>query len=280
MNKKTVLKTIEQFFKKHNEENKKRDDASSKTILKVIDKTENIEDRTTETTFPTPSEPIMNDTKGLTEESTFHTAKVDYEIEDLTKQEDIAKSEVQPPTDDDININSILNNLDKKLDESNHKHVLNILTTRSSKDLLRESALLEYTVYGKSYVLSLIVEQEDDNYKYTLKSSYGKEIYSKTVKANELNETVYYPFEAIALRDKYNPVLKEEAFVGLNDRQKSYLRSVVKNNPDIIDWKGFILDDTPECEELFDKLNSLQSNSSWNEKDVVNALIEFSKAIK
>ena len=131
--KRTVLKTIKLFFKNH-EENKNEDpeiqNKTKRSILKVIDKVENISDRTTDTTFPVPSEPIMN-------ESSFKTQKVDYEISDLTKREDIANTDIKPPLDDDININYILANLDDKLTESNTHHILNILTTRSSKDTFK-----------------------------------------------------------------------------------------------------------------------------------------------
>lgn len=205
--KRTVLKTIKLFFKNH-EENKNEDpeiqNKTKRSILKVIDKVENISDRTTDTTFPVPSEPIMN-------ESSFKTQKVDYEISDLTKREDIANTDIKPPLDDDININYILANLDDKLTESNTHHILNILTTRSSKDTFKESALVEYTLNDRSYIMSLIVEKENDDYKVTLKSSYGKEIYSKTTSLNKLGETVYYPFNAIALRDKFVPILNEAA---------------------------------------------------------------------
>ena len=59
--------------------------------------------------------------------------------------------------------------------------------------------------------MSMIIEKEDNNYKYQLKSSYGKEIYSKTVTADKLDETIYYPFKAILLRDKFLPILNEAA---------------------------------------------------------------------
>lgn len=203
--KKTILKTIELFFKSHTEDKPKDPeikDNTKRSILKVIDKEENIADRTTDTTFPTPSEPIMN-------ESNFQVRQDDYTITDLTKREDIANNEVQPPREEDININQILKDLDGKLDENHINHTLNILTTRSSKDTFRESALVEYTLHDKSYVVSLIVEKEENKYKYSLRSSYGKEIYSKIVDGNKLNEAVYHPFNAIALRDKFQPILKE-----------------------------------------------------------------------
>lgn len=207
--KKTILKTIELFFKGHKEEEHKDPEIKNPTkrsILGVIDKPENIADRTTNTTFPVPSEPIMNEAS-----TEFKTNKPDYKIADLTKKEDMVSTEVQPPIENDFNINTILNNLDERLDENDCKHVLNILTTRSSKDVFRESALVEFTIYDRSYIMSLIVEKEEDKYKYQVKSSYGKEIYSKTVDANKLNETIYYPFKAIVLRDKFLPVLNEAA---------------------------------------------------------------------
>lgn len=207
--KKTILKTIELFFKNHKEEEHKDpaiENPTKRSILGVIDKPENIADRTTDTTFPVPSEPVMNEAS-----NEFKTNKPDYEIADLTKKEDIASTEVQPPIDNDININAILNDLDERLNENECKHVLNILTTRSSKDSFKESALVEFTIYDRSYIMSLIVEKEEDKYKYQVKSSYGKEIYSKTVSADKLNETVYYPFKAIVLRDKFLPVLNEAA---------------------------------------------------------------------
>lgn len=275
--KKTILKSISAFFKNHSEDKPKDveiKDKQKKSILKVIDTGENLSDRTTDTTFPNPSEPVISDKDNLEHlKENFKTDKTDYEIEDLTKNEDIASNETQPPVDDDININEILKDLDGKLDESDHNHVLNILTTRSSKDNDRESALLEYTVYGKSYVLSLIVEKEDSNYKYSLKSSYGKEVYSKTVSKNQLNETIYYPFEAIALRDKYNPVLKEKAFVGLNDRQKSYLKTFVKRNDNA---KEALENELVES-EVYDKLRDLQSNDNWSKRNVLETIDELSK---
>lgn len=207
--KKTILKTIELFFKGHKEEEHKDptiENPTKRSILGVIDKPENIADRTTDTTFPVPSEPIMNEAS-----NEFKTNKPDYEIADLTKKEDMVSTEVQPPVDDEININAILNDLDERLDESECKHVLNILTTRSSKDMVRESALVEFTIYDRSYIMSMIIEKEEDKYKYQVKSSYGKEIYSKVVSADKLNETVYYPFKAILLRDKFLPILNEAA---------------------------------------------------------------------
>lgn len=207
--KKTILKTIELFFKSHKEEEHKDptiENPTKRSILGVIDKAENIADRTTDTTFPTPSEPIMNEAS-----TEFRTNTPDYEIADLTKKEDIASTEVQPPIDNDININAILNSLDERLNENECKHVLNILTTRSSKDSFKESALVEFTIYDRSYIMSLIIEKEENKYKYQVKSSYGKEIYSKTVNADKLNETVYYPFKAIVLRDKFLPILNEAA---------------------------------------------------------------------
>lgn len=275
--KKTILKSISTFFKNHTE-NKPKDaeikDKQKKSILKVIDTEENLSDRITDTTFPNPSEPVMSDTDNLEHlKENFKTDKTDYEIEDLTKNEDISSDETQPPVDDDIDINNILKDLDGKLDESDHNHVLNILTTRSSKDKDRESALLEYSVYGKNYVLSLIVEKEDSNYRYSLKSSYGKEIYSKVTDIDHLNETVFYPFEAIALRDKYNPVLKEKAFVGLNDRQKSYLKVFVKHNTDA---KEALNNELVES-EVFDKLRDLQSNDNWSKRNVLETIDELIK---
>lgn len=207
--KKTILKTIELFFKGHKEEEHKDPEIKNPTkrsILGVIDKPDNIADRTTDTTFPNPSEPIMNEAS-----NEFKTNKPDYEIADLTKKEDMSNTEVQPPIDTDININTILNNLDERLDENESKHVLNILTTRSSKESFKESALVEFTIYDRSYIMSMIIEKEDNNYKYQLKSSYGKEIYSKTVTADKLDETIYYPFKAILLRDKFLPILNEAA---------------------------------------------------------------------
>lgn len=275
--KKTILKSISTFFKNHTE-NKPKDaeikDKQKKSILKVIDTEENLSDRTTDTTFPNPSEPVMSDTDNLEHlKENFKTDKTDYEIEDLTKNEDISSDETQPPVDDDIDINNILKDLDGKLDESDHNHVLNILTTRSSKDKDRESALLEYSVYGKNYVLSLIVEKEDSNYRYSLKSSYGKEIYSKVTDIDHLNETVFYPFEAIALRDKYSPVLKEKAFVGLNDRQKSYLKVFVKHNTGA---KEALSNELVES-EVFDKLRNLQSNDNWSKRNVLETIDELIK---
>lgn len=203
--KRTILKSIELFFKNHKEDKPKDPeikDNNRRSILQVIDKPENISDRTTDTTFPVPSEPIMN-------ESSFKTTQPDYDISDLTKKEDISNSDVQPPLEDEININSILNNLDDKLNED-CKSVLNILTTRSAKDNFRESALVEFNVNDKSYVMSMIIEKEEDTYKYSLKSSYGKEIYSKNTDLNHLNETIYYPFKAIALRSNVSSVLNEK----------------------------------------------------------------------
>ena len=208
--KRTILKTIELFFKNHKEEKHKDPEikeTGKRSILKVIDKPENMMDRTTPTTFPIPSEPVMEPV--MSESASFKTQKTDYSIADLTKKEDIASTDIQPPMDKDININSILANLDERLDENECKHVLNILTTRSARDTFRESALVEFTLYDKSYVMSLIVEKEEDKSKYSLKSSYGKEIYTKTVTSDKLNETIYYPFKAIALRDKFVPVLNE-----------------------------------------------------------------------
>lgn len=271
--KKTILKSISAFFKAHTEDKPKDveiEDKTKKSILKVIDTAENISDRITDTTFPEPLDPVI-DKKDLNED--FKTAKTDYDIKDLTKKEDIKSTEAQPPVDDNININKILKDLDDKLTESDHKFVLNILTTRSSKEALRESALLEYTVYDKSYVLSLIVEKEEDSYKYSLKSSYGKEVYSKSTDLTHLNESIYYPFEAIALRDKYNPVLKEQAFVGLNDRQKQYIKSFVKRNENIKE----LLEDEIVENEIFDKLTELQSNDNWSKRNVLEVIDEISK---
>lgn len=204
--KKTILKTIEMFFKNHTEDKPKDptiNKATKKSILKVIDKDENIADRTTDTTFPAPAEPVIS------ESSNFKVKQDDYEITDLTKKEPINNDEVQPPREEEININTILNTLDKRLEENEYHHTLNILTTRSSKDVMKESALVEYTLFDKSYVMSIIVEQVEDKYKFSLKSSYGKEIYTKITDLNGLNEAVYYPFSAIALRDKFSPVLNE-----------------------------------------------------------------------
>lgn len=277
MNKRTVLKSIELFFKKHTEDKPKDPeikDNTKKSILKVIDKEENLEDRTTDTTFPNPSEPIMSDknSSNLKEED-FKTMKTDYSIKDLTKKEDIKSTEAQPPFEDEVNINTILNNLDKKLNENKYNHVLNILTTRSSKENFRESALLEYSVYDKSYVVSLIVEKEENDYKCTLKSSYGKEIYSKNTSLNELNKAIYYPFEAIALRDKFRPVIKEAAFVGLNERQRSYLKTLSKK-PGIVDT---LKEGLEESEVVYEKLRELQSNQYWTNNEVLEVLQENSK---
>ena len=138
-----------------------------------------------------------------TNRNRFQSKKYDYEIEDLTKKEDIANTDVQPPIEVDIDINSILKGLDGKLDEKEYRHILNILTTRSSKTDFKESALIEYSLYNKSYVMSLIVEKEEDQYKVSLNSSYNKPIYSKeNVTLETLAEAVLFPFEAIALRDR------------------------------------------------------------------------------
>ena len=202
MSKKTILKTIECFFKNHKEEkpvDPTIEKPTKRSILKIVDTEQNRADRTTDTTFPVPAEPVINEAS-----NNFKVKQNDYEITDLTKVEEIKDDEVKPPRDDDFDINSILNDLDDKLDENDMHHVLNILTTRSSKDSFKESALVEFSIADKSYVMSLIVEKEDENYKYSLKSSYGKEIYTKTVSADKLNEAVYFPFRAIALREKFN----------------------------------------------------------------------------
>ena len=255
--KKTILKTIELFFKSHTE-NKAQDpeikDKTKRSILKVIDKEDNLKDRTTDTTFPTPSEPIMN-------ESSFQVKQEDYTISDLTKKEDLDSTEVQPPRDEDININQLLKNLDGKLEENNVNHTLNILTTRSSKDTFKESALVEYTLFNKSYIMSLIVEKEEDKFKYTLKSSYGKEIYSKTVDSTHLDEAIYHPFNAIALRDKFKPILKEAVDA---DRMGEIMTDIQENiNDDVEVSYPQNENDTLVITFTSDNINSLNSARTY-----------------
>lgn len=173
-------------------------------ILKVIDKSKE-NTRITDTTLGDGKaivNDVENDEKTL-REGDFQVKKPDYSIEDLTKKEDIASADVKPPLEADIDINKILKSLDGKLEEKEYHHILNILTTRSSKSDFKESALVEYSVYGKSYVMSLIVEQQDTSYKVLLNSSYGKPIYVKeNIAADQINEAVLFPFDTIALRDK------------------------------------------------------------------------------
>lgn len=185
-----------------------------KEILKVVNKDNN---RVTDNTLGDGAA-IANNTDGkektLRENSfqskrgDFKVKKADYSIEDLTKKEDIATKDVKPPLESDIDINKILKNLDGKLEEKEYHHVLNILTTRSSKNDFKESALVEYSVYGKSYVMSLIVEKDQDAYKVNLNSSYGKPIYLKEgLDLADIEEAVLFPFNVIALREK---TLKEQ----------------------------------------------------------------------
>ena len=90
-----------------------------------------------------------------------------------------------------------------------YNHVLNILATRSSKEGIKGSALVEYSICDKSYVMSLIVEKDQNNVcKVALNNSYGKSIYLKeNLDINDVKNAVLFPFNAIALREK---VLKEQ----------------------------------------------------------------------
>ena len=204
MKRKAPLKTSDEVVK----------DATVKTetkeILKVINK-EKENGRITDTTLG-DGKAIVNNPDGSEQtlrEANFQVKKADYEIEDLTKKEDIATEDIKPPLETEVNINEILKSLDNSLDEKEYHHTLNILTTRSSKSAIKESALVEYTVYNKSYVMSLIVESEDEgkSYKVMLNNSYGKPIYAKEgLENSNVNQAVLFPFNAIALREK---VLKE-----------------------------------------------------------------------
>lgn len=180
-----------------------------KEILKVINK-EKENGRITDTTLGDGKAMIYNADGNETtlREGDFQVKKADYSIEDLTKKEDIATKDIKPPLESDIDINKILKSLDGKLDEKQYHHVLNILTTRSSKSDFKESALVEYAVYGKSYVMSLIVEKDEDLYKVNLNSSYGKPIYIKEkLSLSDIDEAVLFPFNVIALRER---TLKEQ----------------------------------------------------------------------
>lgn len=214
--KKTILKQIFKGMKRKEPLTTSEEvikDASisteKKEILKVINK-EKENGRITDTTLG-DGKAIINNPDGqetTLREGDFQVKKADYSIEDLTKRDDIESKDVKPPLESDIDINKILKNLDGKLDEKEYHHILNILTTRSSKTDFKESALVEYSVYGKSYVMSLIIEKDQDNYRVNLNSSYGKPIYLKEgLELKDIDEAILFPFNVIALRDK---TLKEQ----------------------------------------------------------------------
>lgn len=183
-----------------------------KTILKVIDKDENREDRMKSAdsaeVFPTPAEPVINEAVS----STLNQNVKDYLIQDLTKEDFVGDEDVKDVLDK-VDIFKILNSVDGDLTESYGTNYgdINILFSRSSKDCIRESALIEYSTSGnKSYVLGLnILEAEDDKVNFIVKSSYGVDIYSKVCTPNQIANTVYRFLEAVYLRDKFASILNE-----------------------------------------------------------------------
>lgn len=183
-----------------------------KTILKVIDKDENREDRMKSSdsaeVFPTPAEPVINEAVS----STLNQNIKDYLIQDLTKEDFVGDEDVKDVLDK-VDIFKILNSVDGDLTESYGTDYgdINILFSRSSKDCIRESALIEYSTSGnKSYVLGLnILEAEDNKVNFVVKSSYGVDIYSKVCTPNQVANTVYRFLEAVYLRDKFASILNE-----------------------------------------------------------------------
>lgn len=182
-----------------------------RTILKVIDKSENKEDRMKTgddiKVFPETSDPVLNEASNTILDQ---NAK-DYSIQDLTK-EDLADEDEVKDVIDKVDIFKVLNSVDTDMIESHGEYGdLNILFSRSSKDSIRESALVEYTTASKkSYVLGLnILESDNGNVKFVVKSSYGKDIYSKDCKPSSIVNDVYRFMEAVYLRDKFANVLTE-----------------------------------------------------------------------
>lgn len=182
-----------------------------KTILKVIDKDENKEDRmkTSDSAevFPNPSDPIINEAVS----TVLDQNSKDYTIQDLTKEDLVGEEDIKDVLDK-VDIFKILNSVDTDLTESYGSSYgdINILFSRSSKDSIRESALIEYTTFNHSYVLGLnILEADDSLVNFVVKSSYGKDIYSVDCKPSKVSNAVYRFLEAVYLRDKFNSILNE-----------------------------------------------------------------------
>ena len=181
-----------------------------RVILKVIDKKENLEDKNKTgdniEVFPNPSEPIISE--GVTVGN--FRPEVDYDIEDLCKGGLVADDDVKTAIVD-LDIFKLLNTLDKGLNESfGHYGDINILFSRSAKDVLRESALVEYKVFESSFLLGLnLLEGSKNNVKVVIKSSYGKDLMVEECKKESASNCLQTFFEAIYLREKFKRNLTE-----------------------------------------------------------------------
>ena len=229
-------------------------DGTKEEILKVIDfkdnlKSKNVNDNTIKYVEPIIEPSIIEDDKNkeikesgeVVGQSAVEipdvTVPVDYEVVDLTDIVEQMPEFTKAPRQV-LDISDVLAKIDAHLTESQGESygTINILFTRSAKDRICESALLEYRTRGKVYTLSLCITEgaKEGYYKLRVNNTLGKKIFERETKSPKMLIESYFKainFKVLAekvlltrqeLTEDANPILttikrflKKEGLEGL-----------------------------------------------------------------
>lgn len=176
------------------------EDGVKEEILKVIEFKDNIISKEVGENVYKAENPIAEDSikepEELTESGSVENASGAIEIPNVEETPDYVMTNLCDIKDqepgfvkhprDEIDISNILARVDADLTESQgiDYGTINVLFTRSAKDRLSESSLLEYRTRGKVYTLALSITEgsKEGYYKFRVNNTLGKKIFERETK--------------------------------------------------------------------------------------------------